>query len=137
MHVVMGTQTEGQFTATLEEAARHGYRVTLLGYKTTGRGGEYRPRPYGWWTDGIALAQKLGLALSIDTTLADQYHHEILQADIGQEYFHVREGQYSAFIDAVSMTVHASSYGGASFPFTDDWLETAWPKLLTPIEESA
>ncbi|MCY1703906.1 radical SAM protein [Deinococcus sp. SL84] len=135
VHVVMGTQSEAQFRATLEEAARHRYRVTLLGYKTTERGGEYRPIPYDWWTGGIALAQERGLALSIDTTLAEQYHQDILAAGVAQEYFHVREGQYSAFIDAVSMTLHASSYAGPSFPFTEDWLETAWPRLVTLTQE--
>lgn len=113
VHVVLGTIREQPYLELLREAHRLGHRVTLLGYKTTERGAEYPSVPYPWWLSGLRLARELGLGLSIDTALSGPYEQALLAEGVAPQLFHTREGQYSVFIDAVRMTVAASSYGGA------------------------
>lgn len=129
VHIVLGTLRRAPFLDLLRTAHALGHRVTLLGYKTSGRGAHYPPIPHDWWLEGLPLARELGLPLSIDTTLAAQDEARLLSAGVDPVLFHTREGQYSAFIDAVQMTLAASSYDGPSFPLTEDWLTQLWPHL--------
>lgn len=108
LHFVMGLNNREQFDNMLRAAREYGYRVTLLGYKTFGRGNEVQPENYDWWLDSIFSTE--GLDISIDTALALQYHQQILDAGVPQYMFHTTEGRFSAYVDAVAMTLHPSSY---------------------------
>ena len=125
LHLVMGTLSQKTFRAVTAAAAHHRLRVTLLGFKTTGRGEGFREQPHDWWTDELPRCRELGLDVSIDTALAARFEAQILQAGVPSSHFHLHEGRYSAFIDAVSMTLAASSYEPARghVPLTGDWLE--------------
>jgi organic radical activating enzyme len=112
VQMVMGLQTRAQFEAALIAAREAKLRVTLLGYKTTGRGKDVKPKNYGWWLDSLKKLEadrKLG-QISIDTTLAAAYEKQIEAAGIPSWLFHTQEGKFSCYIDAVESKIGPSSY---------------------------
>lgn len=114
LHLVMGTFGKSDFEGLLKTADVHHFRVTLLGYKTDGRGADFKPTPYEWWLSvckTLADNHKLP-SLSIDTALAAQYETGLLSAGIPKWMFHTQDGLFSAYIDAVAMKLYPSSYGG-------------------------
>ncbi|MFC6590731.1 radical SAM protein [Deinococcus lacus] len=119
--VVMGTLGRAELLALVQAAGRAGIRVTLLGFKDVGRGQSYAPAPYDWWLDD--LPQYVQHAeISIDTALAAECP-EALERLLLPGSYHTEEGRFSAYVDAVSMTLAPSSYhAGPSDPFDTDWL---------------
>ncbi len=122
LHYVMGLGDREHFKNYLRAAREVGYRVTLLGYKTTGRGKDVIPFPYDWWVDTVSelIAADECPSLSIDTPLANQYAGVM---PVENYMFHRLEGQYSLYIDAVALTMGASSFDPTEtlVPFTKDW----------------
>ena len=122
LHYVMGLGDREHFKEYLKAAHYFSYRVTLLGYKTVGRGGDVVPHPYGWWMDVVSelVAEGRCPDLSIDTPLAEQYDG---QMPVEKYMYHTREGAFSMYIDAVSMEMGASSFerGDSLVPFDKDW----------------
>lgn len=125
IHCVMGLQNRQDFIKYMYRAKEHGFRVTLLGYKTTHRGAEYEYyKLYDWWIDTIGMLAEFDMCptFSIDTTLAKQYEDEL--AEFMPDYlYHTEEGKFSMYIDAVAMTLGASSYENLDdmIPFDDNW----------------
>lgn len=100
--------------------------VTLLGYKSTGRGGEPK-YDYDW----MAIVKKVGLSrVTIDTLLAKD-----LPADVPPIFYHTQEGAWSMYIDAVTGRAGASSYSEnlTSFSLNDYYLEGAIRKIFTEL----
>jgi len=124
IHYVMGLQDRDDFVLFMKRAAELGFRVTLLGYKITGRGKNVIPFPYDWWIQAITLLAALGKCptLSIDTPLAEQYDGVM---PVSKQVYHTREGFVSMYIDAVAMKMGASSFDAAVelVPFDDQWLK--------------
>jgi hypothetical protein len=122
LHYVMGLGDREHFKEYLTAAAEAGFRVTLLGYKTSGRGKDVIPFPYDWWIEAVneLIAEGNCPSLSIDTPLADQYHGEM---PVPTYSYHRNEGAFSMYIDAVAMTMGASSFDKTEelIPFEDDW----------------
>lgn len=122
LHYVMGLGDRDHFRDYMTAAAEVGFRVTLLGYKTVGRGKEVIPHPYLWWIDEVTDLVNSGKCptLSIDTPLADQFSGEMPVAEYA---YHTQEGAFSLYIDAVSMKMGASSFEEVPnlVPFTADW----------------
>lgn len=124
IHYIMGLQNEVHFVEFMKKAHDLEFRVTLLGYKTTGRGKNVVPVSYDWWMGAVDFLLKMGVCptFSIDTPLAEQYQ-EVLP--VAKEMFHTREGFVSAYIDAVSMEMGASSFDEKEelVPFDEKWVE--------------
>lgn len=122
LHYIMGMGNREHFRDYLKAAHEVGYRVTLLGYKTTGRGKDVIPEPYDWWMDEVTALVAAGECpqLSIDTPLAEQYDGRM---PIPTHMYHTREGAFSMYIDAVAMTMGASSFDSKEElqPFDADW----------------
>lgn len=96
-------------------------RVTLLGFKETGRGGKYKEVALKRNWDKFDESEWLNIInemnqnsevpnLAIDTTLAARYLDKLKEIDIPEWLYHVEEGKYSAYIDAVDMKFGPSSY---------------------------
>ena len=114
--VVMGLVSQFEFEAIMEAAAARRMRVTLLGYKTNGRGSEVTPQDYSWWVKTFKEVYdrtKYGLRIGIDTALAQQYQAELDALQVPQWCYEVKEGAFSMYIDAVTKKTAASSYGEA------------------------
>lgn len=127
IHCVMGLQTEHQFVEYMALAKSLDLRVTLLGYKTTHRGATFEYfKLYNWWIEVIRylISKDKCPTFSIDTTLAKQYHSE-LQQILPDYTYHVDEGKFSCYVDAVAMKLGASSYENLDqmVDFDENWLE--------------
>lgn len=124
IHYVMGLGDKQHFAGFLKRAHEHGFRVTLLGYKTTGRGKNVIPHPYDWWVEVVSVLARMGVCptLSIDTPLAEQYDGKM---PVSKKTYHTREGFVSAYIDAVAMSMGASSFDEAAtlVPFDKEWVQ--------------
>ena len=123
IHYIMGLQDRVHFVSFMRRANELGFRVTLLGYKTTGRGKDVIPVPYGWWIEAVDLLLKMGVCptFSIDTPLAEAYADKL---PVAKNMFHTREGFVSAYIDAVAMKMGASSFDEKEVlvPFDEMWV---------------
>lgn len=122
LHYVMGLGDREHFMEYMKAAHEVGYRVTLLGYKTTGRGKAVIPHPYDWWVEAVDKLIELDQCptLSIDTPLAHQYESSM---PVESYMFHTHEGAYSMYLDLVTLSMGASSFDEKEtlVPFTKDW----------------
>lgn len=109
LHYVMGLGNREHFREYLEAAHEVGMRVTLLGYKTSGRGKEVIPHPYDWWIDEVSdlIRRDVCPSLSIDTPMSAKYGGKMPVED----HMHFsREGAYSLYIHAPTMKMGPSSF---------------------------
>jgi MoaA/NifB/PqqE/SkfB family radical SAM enzyme len=112
LHYVMGVGTEQDFKDVLK-AAREGWiEVTLLGYKTNGRGHLVTPKSNGNWVQYVTdlHAKNQCPKLGIDTKLAQVSSKELEEAKISKKLYHTEEGKFSMYIDAVNGLIAPSSY---------------------------
>ena len=111
---VMGTAGDWEFEQILRAAHYHRIRLTLLGYKTVGRGDQFKPRDgeNAKWLSFIQEAiKKHGCPnIGIDTALAQKYEEQIKAAGIPAWMFHTQEGRFSCYIDAVEKLAGPSSF---------------------------
>jgi organic radical activating enzyme len=124
IHYVMGLQDKDDFVRFMAKASELNFRVTLLGYKTTGRGKDVVPFNYDWWISAMQFLIAINKcpSVSIDTPLAQQYDGIM---PVPKHMYHTKEGFVSAYIDAVAMKMGASSFENlhSLVPFDDDWVE--------------
>lgn len=110
-HVVGLDETPEQFRALLIAAAESKLRITLLGFKTTGRGSAFGVRPAAGWLSVLAdVCAKQYLRVGIDTVLADRYWDALLKAGVPAWCMTRHEGAFSCYIDAVTKQLGPSSY---------------------------
>jgi len=112
VHYVLGTADQEMLEEIIKACAENHLRLTILGYKTVGRGDQFTPLENDWiGAVRRARENKLYLNVAIDTPLAAQYEQEILEAGISPKLFHTEEGKFSMYIDAVDGKMGASSFG--------------------------
>lgn len=110
---VMGAQCKSYFSQVLRAADKCDMRLTLLGFKTDGRGESFRQRDYGDWVSILAKRAKAGTPhVGIDTALARDYQPELKSIGVPSWCYEVDEGAFSMYIDAVRRTTAPASYGG-------------------------
>jgi len=118
LQLVMGSVDRDEFEQIVLQSAMADFRLTLLGYKSTGYGAHFTPIDYSWWLKSIlsVMARKKILEdnhyvqVSVDTALAAQYENEIKASGIPAWCFHTKEGGFSCFIDAVRPRIAPSSF---------------------------
>jgi hypothetical protein len=111
VHIVLGTVTMKTYIEMLKAADKCNLGVTLLGFKTDGRGADYELEDYSWWLSAYKVLGRDAPRISIDTALATQYQDELKAADIPEWMYQITEGRFSMYVDAVSGTCAKSSYG--------------------------
>lgn len=127
IQIVMGTIDEWSFSKMIEACYHAKINLTLLGYKTTGRGSEFKPKSYTWWLKVIEKLRKENKVFNIciDTAIAKEYEQEILDSGIPKYVFETTEGKFSMYVDAVAKKVGPSSYCDDSqfidWDFTKRW----------------
>jgi len=111
IQLVLGTMTRKTFKEALAMASKYHLRVTLLGYKTTGRGSEFTPVSHEWWLDVIRELREEDkwVNIGVDTLIVQQYG-EMLAEEIDDRFFTAAEGKFSCYIDAVSQQMAPSSF---------------------------
>lgn len=108
-HVVGTTDAEG-FKALLLACNTHKLPVTLLGYKTVGRGLMYQPTVFDWVGVVKELVKDKHLRIGIDTVLADTGYQALKDAGVPEWCVTRHEGKFSAYIDAVEGKMGPSSF---------------------------
>jgi len=105
----------------LKWAKKNFVRVTLLGFKESGRGFAFKqnwvkkiPNEFSE-THWISIVNDLSgnnecPTISIDTTLASRYEKELEALNIPKYLYHIEEGKYSMYIDGVQNKFGPSSY---------------------------
>ncbi|MDB4330123.1 radical SAM protein [bacterium] len=95
--------------------------LTLLGYKTTGRGGSI-PYKHDLINELLRLKQKYKIYfnIGIDTVLAKRFESDLKTKNVSDLLFYKEEGKHSMYIDAVDM-----KYGASSFTDTYHEIKTA------------
>lgn len=111
-HHVMGTASEDEFRSLVQYSGDWGIPITLLGYKTTGRGSEFDPVEYRSWFDRSVFE---GRRVSIDTALAAQVKDRLDELEVPEWCYHLEEGKTSMYIDCVKRSVAPSSFCGPEY----------------------
>lgn len=117
--------------------------VVLLGYKTTHRGANATPKvpSKGTWGAWLKKQCEGGERLGVDTVLANE-----LRGLVDSRRLTTREGQFSGYIDAVTLTLRPSSFGthtpirfrsSSSSDTTYPSLREAWQSMTSYEPESA
>ncbi len=119
VHIVMGVQPVAEVIEMVKLTQKAFTQVTLLGYKSTGRGGDTHI-PYDKWLDEFVEAGVFtgwGTNIAIDTTLATQSKEmleRVLDSNDGDKITKTlvtyRDGGFSAYLDAVNQVWSPSSY---------------------------
>lgn len=128
-YVVGQSNDASELAAILRVAMARDVPVTLLGFKHTGRGaawGDRSPEPAGgasgettepWWVPIVAEVRAKAVAdsgyaprIGIDTVLARQGGAHLAARGLDPRCLVPNEGVFSAFVNAVSQTMHTSSY---------------------------
>lgn len=111
---VMGSSPIWELDSILEAAAEESIRVTLLGYKTTGRGSFFKPNDYKGWLDVLSkkFEKHRWMHVGIDTALASEFENELLGKKVPAQLFTTKEGAFSMYVDATGehLRVGPSSY---------------------------
>lgn len=121
--------------------------VTMLGYKTCGRGSEKGKSSHTLSKAWDVIKKKnegIGLwNVAMDTLLVSQWRTQLESIDVPRLLHAPKEGELSCFIDAVDGKMAASSYTGETFEFPiselyDDTCEQKlrdiWVNKIKPIE---
>lgn len=106
---------EATFDALVGWADANEARLTLLGYKETGRGAGFTGRirrPAEFWIERVARYQRV----AVDTVLAAQCADALEEAGAAKWSYHTKEGKFSAYVDAVRSAMGPSSFAGSLDP---------------------
>jgi len=113
---VIGTGSDAFLGALVKACHERGVRLTLLGYKTTGRGASalrvldgVQARQTETWIDVVRGAVEWP-RIGIDTTLAAQSEARLRDAGVSAHFYTTKEGDFSCYVDAVAGTIAPSSY---------------------------
>lgn len=135
LHVVMGTVSREEFEGILVEAARHGaFTITLLGYKTDGRGHNHPKIEYSWL--GEVLSRYTGedaerhMRIGVDTPLAQEMAETLPALGVDRRLYRLAEGFDSVYIDAPAGKVCTASYGAGRSRCSRLWTPEARPAAL-------
>ncbi len=135
---VMGTDASMEAFRDLVSACfEKRIQLTLLGYKTAGRGKSLMAKPYENWFQIVAECAKKHYVrkVGIDTALAHESMATMRKAGISPELFSTSEGAFSMYIDAVAKTFGPSSYHTSLIrPFGE--ADYSWRVSVKEIDEA-
>lgn len=110
-YVVGQDVEENALRDILTTAASVRIPITLLGYKTTGRGAAFGEKPCPRWVDLLDEVRKSKyVQVGIDTVLADRGRERLIEKGLDPVCLAPTEGTFSCYIDAVTKKMHRSSY---------------------------
>lgn len=139
---VIGTSSDEELRGMIKLSAENGENLTLLGYKDSGRGGEWRlgagkalmlreskvQSQSGKWMDMVkeSLGDKGWARVCIDTALARECEALLGDGKVPRHLWHKSEGLVSMYVDAVDMTMGVSSYEDKAemSVFGKGWIES-------------
>lgn len=111
LQFVVGAHYEYALAHLLKSARKASLPVTLLGYKTTGRGADVKPKKQTVTADVL----RSGWRVSVDTAFVQQYPDVVAELDPHDLLVIEGEGRFSMYIDAVTQQAGISSYQPETF----------------------
>lgn len=105
--------------------------ITLLGWKTTGRGSLVQPYNVKGWTKILNNRADYYVRTGVDTQIASEYEEELKKAGVPEELYSLEEGKQSMYIDAVTKVAAPSSFCDPSKNVRLDLNKYAWSRALT------
>ncbi len=126
VQIIDGVINDWSFPLILKECAYHNLTLTILGYKQTGRGGEFaeKRQPYTFdWIDMVKKARDAGdfVTIGIDTLMVQKYQDSLKKEGIDELFFTHAEGKFSCYVDGVKQEIGPSSYAPTDMtPFLHD-----------------
>ncbi len=98
-----------RWNTKLRESCNFGdVHITMLGYKTTGRGSSREVSKKDGLVDYIKSFRTT--QVGVDTKIVNDYRDELALANIDKLLFTAKEGEFSMYIDAVAEKAYKSSY---------------------------
>lgn len=99
----------------IAEENKSGMTVSLLGYKTTGRGNSVNhlkksDEVINKFLDIISSKENYGNDLSVDTCFVNEYRDVLEKRDCLKFSYYTEEGKFSCFVDGVKNKMASSSY---------------------------
>lgn len=109
---VMGSSNMYQYKAIVDACIEYRVPLTLLGFKTIGRGETYKQNDHTGWLDYLLQQKGFGkwFTIGIDTALVQQSEQILADAGMPNWLYHKDEGVFSWYIDAVAKQMGSSSY---------------------------
>lgn len=134
---VVGVASPAEIRAIAHRCFSSNVRLTLLGYKESGRGAiaiadskarDLLAQAEAEWISSVqqaaADAKTRWARIGVDTALAAKFAKPLAALGNSPILFRTTEGAQSCYIDAVHMTLSASSYSQTpSVPFESDWMD--------------
>ena len=119
--IILGLSETYSMKWMIKELARNGIRqVTLLGYKSFGRGVNVKPRTINI-TEIIECARENYVTLGLDTMAVQNYSDVLDEVGINPLLRTEHEGRFSCYVDAVERTIARDSYTEECHEFHTDW----------------
>lgn len=108
---IIGVCKTNTIETIIKKCIDYNFSLTLLGYKETGRGNQYIERENNS-IEIFNLIKKLKYKpnISIDTALAKEWEPLLKESKIPRQMYHLEEGKFSCYIDAVNKKIGPSSY---------------------------
>lgn len=113
LQFIAGATDKWRFRQLVETAIKEGLTYTILGYKSTGRGNNFKPAstPDDCWNVFVDLLEKYPyMRVGIDTVFAEQIEPRLKENQVSPTFYHTKDGVFSCYIDAVNKMIAPSSY---------------------------
>jgi hypothetical protein len=130
--LIIGLMDEKNLLETINEIGKndHGlgnnYGITLLGYKTFGRGINLLQNVHKINIKNVIDCARVNwVKIGLDTKAVQNHKDELAEANISSLLTTDKEGVFSMYIDAVENTISKDSYSKESFGFD---FETTWDR---------
>lgn len=147
--LILGLHSTKDLCAILANIAKSRVRsVTLLGYKSFGRGLQMATDQKVHEVDMVAIieaAKKHYITLGLDTKAVQNYNNVLNEIGISELLKTFREGVFSMYIDGVRQVISKDSYTEEVFPFTNEYgkkntlenvMENVFPFTTTVVNNS-
>ena len=92
-------------------------RLTLLGYKSYGRG--VNTPPHAVPADWVEQLKAKNLTLGVDSIIAKTYRKQLIDSGVDATYLVGAEGKQTCYIDAEKKIIKPSSFTDESYPLPD------------------
>lgn len=112
VQIVMGTESVYNLENIVKTCCELRIPLTLLGFKTTGFGANFKQIKYNDWIGTVTkcLPNNSWYKIGVDTALIQQSEEDLKKAGVPEWLYHKDEGVFSWYIDAVDHKMGPSSY---------------------------
>lgn len=118
VQIILELLTSEQITSIIKDLKKYQLtHLTLLGHKSCGRAnGEPEKINQELLAHAIDSAKKFYLTLSVDSVIVDRYRENLRGLGVSDLLMTDRDGRFSMYVDAVTSTISANSYGSKLIP---------------------